>query len=256
MTDTMAGEADLDLYDDKFQAGIAWTMRQWGEALGLTTWTQGDGSESVEGDVGAEIHGILVDAGLRDPETNEMATLAAQPSAGAQGEVSAAIRAKYDTVKATTYNPGTPAERNKEGRLQGLNDAIAIAMVHEDRATPAQPDTGDLAALREALEKIGHYVEEPGSPPPEDEMRSIALAALSKPNAQGREGGMKKSGWCWIANSPKWHWFEADGRSLCGKWLTFGSERHQGNDDSKDNCAACRRKVVARNTTTPEDVGA
>lgn len=63
---------DLDLYDDKVQAGISWTMRQWGEALGLTTWTQGDGSESVEGDVGAEIHTILIDAGLRDPETNEM----------------------------------------------------------------------------------------------------------------------------------------------------------------------------------------
>gem|GEM_PF-2253076 len=71
---TGAGE-DLDLYDDKVQEGITWTMRQWGEALGLTTWTQGDGSESVEGDVHAEIHTILGDAGLRDPETNEMATL-------------------------------------------------------------------------------------------------------------------------------------------------------------------------------------
>lgn len=69
---------ELDLYDEKVQEGISWTMRQWGEALGLTTWTQGDGSESVEGDVGAEIHTILVDAGLRDPETNEMARLAAQ----------------------------------------------------------------------------------------------------------------------------------------------------------------------------------
>lgn len=65
----------LDLYDEKVQEGISWTMRQWGEALGLTTWTQGDGSESVEGDVSAEIHTILVDAGLRDPETNEMAAL-------------------------------------------------------------------------------------------------------------------------------------------------------------------------------------
>lgn len=72
---------DIDLYDDKVQAGIAWTMRQWGETLGLKTWTMGDGSESVEGDVGAEIHTILVDAGLRDPETNEMASLRAQPQA-------------------------------------------------------------------------------------------------------------------------------------------------------------------------------
>lgn len=76
-----AEAGEIDLYDDKVQAGIAWTMRQWGETLGLKTWTMGDGSESVEGDVGAEIHTILVDAGLRDPETNEMAALRAQPPA-------------------------------------------------------------------------------------------------------------------------------------------------------------------------------
>lgn len=74
--------SEIDLYDDRVQEGIAWTMRQWGETLGLTTWTQGDGSESVEGDVGAEIHTILSEAGLRDPETNEMATLSPQPSGG------------------------------------------------------------------------------------------------------------------------------------------------------------------------------
>lgn len=81
-----AEAGEIDLYDDKVQAGIAWTMRQWGETLGLKTWDMGDGSESVEGDVGAEIHTILVDAGLRDPETNEMAALRAQPPAreGAQ----------------------------------------------------------------------------------------------------------------------------------------------------------------------------
>ncbi|MGR6533103.1 hypothetical protein [Brevundimonas sp. RM1] len=79
--EALAEAGEIDLYDDKVQAGIAWTMRQWGEALGLKTWTQGDGSESVEGDVGAEIHTILVDAGLRDPETNEMAALRAQPQA-------------------------------------------------------------------------------------------------------------------------------------------------------------------------------
>lgn len=76
-----AEAGDVDLYDDKVQAGIVWTMRQWGEALGLKAWDMGDGSESVEGDVGAEIHTILVDAGLRDPETNEMAVLRAQPQA-------------------------------------------------------------------------------------------------------------------------------------------------------------------------------
>lgn len=84
---TLSGEgAELDLYDNKVQEGISWAMRQWGEALGLTTWTQGDGSESVEGDVGAEIHTILVDAGLRDPETNEMARLPAPPVPSVSGE--------------------------------------------------------------------------------------------------------------------------------------------------------------------------
>ena len=82
---------DLDLYDYKVQEGISWAMRQWGEALGLTTWTQGDGSESVEGDVGAEIHTILVDAGLRCPETNAMATLAAPMEAVAWREKMARI---------------------------------------------------------------------------------------------------------------------------------------------------------------------
>lgn len=94
--ETPVGEDDeLDLYDDKVQAGISWAMRQWGEALGLTTWTQGDGSESVEGDVGAEIHTILIDAGLRDPETNEMATLAAHQ---AGEKVSAPSRGGLDSL--------------------------------------------------------------------------------------------------------------------------------------------------------------
>lgn len=82
-----AEAGEIDLYDDKVQAGIAWTMRQWGETLGLKTWDMGDGSESVEGDVGAEIHTILVDAGLRDPETNEMASL---PQASDDDQLTAA----------------------------------------------------------------------------------------------------------------------------------------------------------------------
>lgn len=89
--EALAEAGEIDLYDDKVQAGIAWTMRQWGEALGLKTWTQGDGSESVEGDVGAEIHTILVDAGLRDPETNEMAALRAQPQAREEAQPMACL---------------------------------------------------------------------------------------------------------------------------------------------------------------------
>jgi len=165
MTDTTAGEGDLDLYDDKVQAGISWTMRQWGEALGLTTWTQGDGSESVEGDVGAEIHTILVDAGLRDPETNDMATLAAQPSAGAQGE---AVGVDRDWMIKVIRERSLP---------QDAADMIIGAM--RFAATPAQPDTGDVAALRSILARY-----------PSIRLHAALnkLAALSKPNAPGREG--------------------------------------------------------------------
>ena len=110
---------DLDLYDDKVQAGIAWTLRQVGEALGLTTWTQGDGSESVEGDVGAEIHTILVDAGLRDPETNEMAALASPPVSERERELEGALREVVNEVREIRfgYSNGPESEgflTNKE----------------------------------------------------------------------------------------------------------------------------------------------
>lgn len=107
-----AGREEIDLYDDKVQEGIAWTMRQWGEALGLETWTQGDGSESVEGDVGAEIHTILVDAGLRDPETNEMAALSpASPARTPMGEPVAWIERQNDGTRYGEPKRWPPSDR-------------------------------------------------------------------------------------------------------------------------------------------------
>ena len=52
-------------------------------------------------------------------------------------------------------------------------------------------------------------------------------------------------GWTWLTNSSKWHYFRGERRSLCGKFLHMGSMNglEQGNDDSPDNCAACRRKL-------------
>ena len=52
-------------------------------------------------------------------------------------------------------------------------------------------------------------------------------------------------GWTWLTNSRKWHYFKKDRRSLCGKFLHMGSmnDLQEGNDDSSDNCAACRRKL-------------
>ena len=51
-------------------------------------------------------------------------------------------------------------------------------------------------------------------------------------------------GWGWPGNAKKAHYFVGS-RSLCGKWLYLGS-LEQGNDDSPDNCAVCKRKLKKR----------
>ena len=57
-------------------------------------------------------------------------------------------------------------------------------------------------------------------------------------------------GWGWIHQSPKWHYF-VDDRSLCGQWLGLGlGELQQGNDDSLNNCKACKRKLKKRQVKT------
>ncbi|WP_433950823.1 hypothetical protein [Brevundimonas bullata] len=66
--------------------------------------------------------------------------LTAAPVREEGGAVSDALKAKYEKVKATTYNPGTPAEGQKDGMLRGLTSAIAIAMVEEERADLATRD--------------------------------------------------------------------------------------------------------------------
>lgn len=55
-------------------------------------------------------------------------------------------------------------------------------------------------------------------------------------------------GWWWPSNSKKAH-YVVEGRSLCRKWLAIGSPPlEQGNDDSVDNCAECRRRKIARDS--------
>jgi len=63
-------------------------------------------------------------------------------------------------------------------------------------------------------------------------------------NASERVESTPTEGWKWIVNAPKWHYFR-DGRSLCGKWMCLGKSFEQGNDDSPDNCVACRKKLSA-----------
>ena len=58
-------------------------------------------------------------------------------------------------------------------------------------------------------------------------------------------------GWWWPSNSRKAHYLtrSTGGFSLCRKWAAlapFSSlDLEQGNDDSPDNCAACRRRKPA-----------
>ena len=52
-----------------------------------------------------------------------------------------------------------------------------------------------------------------------------------------------KEGWTWIFNSRKWHYFQ-EGRSLCRNFALLGSaDLEQGNDNSPDNCATCKKKL-------------
>lgn len=58
----------------------------------------------------------------------------------------------------------------------------------------------------------------------------------------------RPEGWAnFTGDRGKWHYFGADGRSLCGKWANMTRNiLEKGNDDSDANCAACRRKLRNR----------
>ena len=52
----------------------------------------------------------------------------------------------------------------------------------------------------------------------------------------------KTEGWMKLDNAKLWHYFR-DGRSLCGKWMTFSQNYDETeNIDSPDNCKACKNK--------------
>lgn len=130
-------------------------------------------------------------------EFDRAKALAAQPSAGAQGEAWSKVRTLFMS-QAERFVAATRYEEASIIADKAARDIVCIC------ATPAQPDTGDVAALREALEKarerfegirrtLINHLEEPerqafwsavhGRTGCDD-----ALAALSKPNAPGREG--------------------------------------------------------------------
>lgn len=61
-----------------------------------------------------------------------------------------------------------------------------------------------------------------------------------------------KEGWTWLTNSSKWHYF-VNKKSLCGRFAIWSDDDlEQGNDDSEDNCAACKRKLTVRRAKSME----
>jgi len=61
-----------------------------------------------------------------------------------------------------------------------------------------------------------------------------------------------KQGWGWPLNSRKAHYF-VDGIALCGSWMFLGSKLDDSSACSKDDCAACRRKLDKRKTMNAKD---
>ncbi len=53
---------------------------------------------------------------------------------------------------------------------------------------------------------------------------------------------MERTGWAFPFNLRKAHYFNGDIRSLCGRVMYLGSAFEQGNDESRDNCAECKRR--------------
>ena len=63
----------------------------------------------------------------------------------------------------------------------------------------------------------------------------------------GSELSVGLEGWTWIYHRRKWHYYR-NYKALCGRSLLLRhpNEGYQsGNDGSKDNCAACKRKRFA-----------
>lgn len=59
-------------------------------------------------------------------------------------------------------------------------------------------------------------------------------------------------GWGLPRGSRKWHYFKEDGMSLCNKFGFYRGDKKQGNDESNDNCTACKkalRRIKAKEAT-------
>lgn len=62
---------------------------------------------------------------------------------------------------------------------------------------------------------------------------------------EGEQKPPLKQGWHRPQNSRKWHYYNPDGRSLCGKWVLFGGiirQENQALKTSDDDCGKCRQR--------------
>ena len=61
-----------------------------------------------------------------------------------------------------------------------------------------------------------------------------------------------KEGWTYLYNSKKWHYFTSErNTSLCNKFMLLAlPELEQGNDESLDNCASCKKALKRRSQKT------
>jgi hypothetical protein len=76
--------------------------------------------------------------------------------------------------------------------------------------------------------------------------RAMDRSAYDRFHGSNDEDAPLPDGEGWSRTPGKWHYFTADGISLCRKWHHFIAPREAGNDDSPDNCAECRRRLAKR----------
>ncbi len=58
----------------------------------------------------------------------------------------------------------------------------------------------------------------------------------------------KPNGWGLSIVSRKWHYFDNDSFSLCGRIGFYYGDTYQVNDTSPDNCAECKRRKAKLDT--------
>ena len=64
---------------------------------------------------------------------------------------------------------------------------------------------------------------------------------------------MSKPGWNYIVNSPKWHYFDETGTSLCRRWAKFGSNDDADTEDNLNSSSNCKKCADLRRKQMKED---